>query len=115
MRPCNSSYDAATAEFRSENLGERTYALISNHNGPCSVVAPFASLDEAIAAARNMDTDAATTDLDDEIEYDSHNDCDDTDIIGAAQNSGWVIVASAQAGEYWTVMTERGDGGRADA
>lgn len=107
MRPMNSSYDRSTSGWQSDDLGARTYALISNHNGPCSIVGDHPSLDAAIEAARNMDTDSAPTDLEDELDYDGSQDCDDSGLIAAAIEAGWEVVASAPAGEYWTVMVLR--------
>lgn len=106
MRPIDSSYDTNTAERRDSDPGETTYALISDHNGPCSMTGTYASLADAIEAARTMDTDSAPTDLEDEIGHDASDDCDDSGLIEAAQAAGWRIVASAPAGEYWTVMVE---------
>lgn len=106
MRPIDSAYDRDTAEQRSDDPGAREYALVSDHNGPCSIVADYGSLSDAIEAARAMDTDAAPTDLEDEIDYDSWGDCDDSGLIAAAQEAGWRVVASAPAGEYWTVLTQ---------
>lgn len=85
-----------------------TYALIADHNGPCSLVRAYASLDEAIEAARTMDTDAAPTDLEDVIDYDATGDRDDAGLIAAAEAVGWRVVAAAPVGEYWTVMIEGG-------
>lgn len=104
MRPIDSSYDRATAEQRSADPGPGIYALVSDHNGPCSLVGSYDSLESAIEAAREMDTDAAPTDLEDEIDYDGCRDCDSRGLIVAAEHEGWRIVASAPAGEYWTVM-----------
>lgn len=104
MRQIDSAYDRNTAEFRATETGAREYALISDHNGPCSIVSEFADLASAIEAARNMDTDAAPTDLEDEIDYDGSRDSDDSGLITAAKAEGWIVVASAPAGEYWTIM-----------
>lgn len=105
MRPINSTYDTATAESRSSDPGAARYALVSDHNGPCSVVAEYTSLAEAIEAARHLDTDAAPTELEDELGV----CCDDTqtgarDLIAAAESAGWRHVASAPAGEHWDVL-----------
>ena len=103
MRPIDSSYDARTSETRSADPGAATYALISDHGGPCSIVGDYASLAAAIEAARTMDTDAAPTDLEDEID-----ECADGQtvawLVERAEAQGWRVVASAAAGEYWTVM-----------
>lgn len=106
MRPMDSAYDRSTSEQRSADPGSVRYGLISNHNGPCSVVGEYASLAEAIEAARAMKTDDAPTELEDEIEYDGTSDRNDAGLIAAAQGAGWHVVASAPAGEYWTVMVE---------
>lgn len=106
MRPINSAYDRYTAEFRSNDNGAGIYALISVHNGPCSLVGEFADLDEAIGAARNMDTDSAPAEFEGEIGYDGSGDCDDSGLIAAAKAAGWSVAASAPAGEYWTVMVK---------
>ena len=106
MRPIDSAYDRNTAEQRGGDPGAGRYGLVSDHNGPCSLVGDYASLDDAIEAARRMDTDSAPTELEDEIDYDASEDCDDSGLIRAAEAAGWRIVASAPAGEYWTVMVE---------
>lgn len=85
-------------------MTQTQYALISDHNGPCSIVAPFGDLAAAIEAARTMDTDAAPTDLEDAIGYDATHDRDDSGLIAAAESAGWRVVAGAPAGEYWTVL-----------
>lgn len=107
MRPIDSVYDRNTAEQRSADPGATRYGLVSDHNGPCSLVGQFASLAAAIGAAREMDTDAAPTDLEDEIDYDGGNDRDDRGLIAAAEAAGWRVVARAPAGEYWTVLVEQ--------
>jgi len=109
MRQIDSSYDARTAEFRADDCGRRVYAIINNHNGPCSIVRDYASLDEAIEAARYMDTSDAPTDLEHEVDYDASGDADDAGLIAAAEAAGWRVVASAPAGEYWTVMVQDDD------
>jgi len=104
MRPIDSSYDTACAGFQSSDLGRREYALVSDHNGPCSEVGEYASIEAAIEAARTMDTDAAPSEMGDVLDYDGRDDRDDSGLIGAAQAQGWRIVAFAPAGEYWTVL-----------
>ena len=107
MRPIDSAYDRNTAEQRSSDPGAARYGLVSDHNGPCSLVGEYASLDDAIHAARGMDTDSAPTDLEDEIDYDGSNDSADAGLIGAAEGAGWKVVARAPAGEYWTVLVQQ--------
>lgn len=104
MRSCDSSYDRMTAETRSADPGEARYALISDAGGPCSIVGDYASLADAIEAARAMDTDAAPTDLEDETGV-----CCETvsALIESAEAQGWRVVAQAPAGEYWTVLVEQ--------
>jgi hypothetical protein len=108
MRPFDSAYDRNTAEQRGADPGAARYGLIRLHNGPCSLVEDFDCLDAAIEAARTMDTDAAPTELEDEIDYDGTNDRDDRGLIAAAQAAGWKVVATAPAGEYWAVLAEAG-------
>ena len=107
MRPSDSAYDRACSEFRWEDPGAGEFAIISDHNGPCSLVADFASLDAAIEAARTMDTSEAPTDLEDEIGYDGSGDADADGLIEAAEEDGWSVIAWAGAGEYWTVLANR--------
>ena len=107
MRPIDSAYDLNTAEQRSADPGKARYGLVSNHNGPCSEIGEYDSLADAIEAARGMDTDNAPTELEDDLYYDGGNDCDDAGLIAAAESQGWRIVASAPAGEYWTVLVQR--------
>lgn len=107
MRPIDSAYDRNTAEQRSDDPGAARYGLISNHNGPCSLVGDFPSLEAAITAAREMDTDAAPTELEDEIDYDGSEDRDEDGLVAAAEGAGWKVVARAPAGEYWTVLVEQ--------
>lgn len=104
MRSIDSAYDRNTSGSLSADHGRREYALVSDHNGPCSVVGEYGSLAAAIDAARAMDTDAAPTDLEDTIGYDGTCDTDVTGLIEAAEGAGWRIVATAPAGEYWTVL-----------
>jgi hypothetical protein len=107
MRPIDSAYDRNTAEQRSADPGAARYGLVSDHNGPCSLVGDFATLDAAIEAARAMDTDMTPTELEDEIEYDGGEDRDDSGLIAAAEKAGWKVVARAPAGEFWTVLVEQ--------
>lgn len=58
-------------------------------------------------AAREMDTDAAPTELEDEIDYDGSEDRDEDGLVAAAEGAGWEVVARAPAGEYWTVLVEQ--------
>lgn len=88
-------------------LKSTEYALISNHNGPCSLCRKYDSLDAAIEAARTMDTDAAPTELEDRLDYDATSDSDDIGLIETAEAAEWRIVARAPVGEYWTVMQQR--------
>lgn len=104
MRPIDSAYDRATAGFQGADPGAGEYALVRNHNGPCSLLSDYASLEDAIDAARNMDTDSAPTELEYAIGYDGSDDRDDAGLIEAAIEAGYVIVASAPAGESWTVL-----------
>lgn len=105
MRPIDSSYDRNTAEHRSADPGAARYALISDHNGPCSTVGLYDSLADAIEAARVLDTDEAPTDLEDEIDVDASNKSVAW-LVEQAEAQGWREVASAPAGEYWTVLVE---------
>lgn len=106
MRPIDSAYDRNTSETRSSDPGRTEYALISDHNGPCSLLGEYDNLGDAIEAAREMDTDSAPTEFEDEIGYDGGSDHDDSGLIAAAEQAGWEVVASAPAGEHWTVMVE---------
>jgi len=103
MRPHDSAYDRMTAEYRTADPGAGRYALVQDHNGSCSVVGDYDSLEAAIAAAREMDTDEAPTDLEDELGVVLD---DAVALIDAAQDAGWRVVATAPAGEYWTVLVE---------
>lgn len=106
MRPIDSSYDRMTVEIRADVAdGARTYALIVDHDGPCSEVGEYDTLAEAIEAARAMDTDSAPTELEDAIGYDATGDRDAAGLITAAEAAGWVVVAVAPAGECWTVLS----------
>lgn len=104
MRPFDSAYDRDCAETRDTDPGRCRYALVSDHNGPCSIVAEFGSLAEAVDAARTMDTDSAPTELSDWLDYDDRDDTDDAGLLDAADTAGWRVVATAPAGEYWTVL-----------
>ena len=106
MRPITSAYDRNTAEHRAADPGAARYGLVSNHAGPCTLVGDYESLQAAIDAARAMDTDAAPTELEDEIDYCADGDRDESGLIAAAQSAGWRVVASAPAGEWWTVLVE---------
>jgi hypothetical protein len=104
MRPTDSAYDRSTTESRATDPGAGRYALISDANGPCSLVGDYASLDDAIDAARAiMDTDAAPTDLEDEIGVDASEQTAAW-LVAQAEAQGWQRVADAPAGEYWTVL-----------
>lgn len=105
-RQPDSAYDRMTAETRESDPGCATYALISDHHGPCSIVADYDSLDAAIEAARTMGTDSAPTELSDLLDYDDSDDRDDSGLISEALMGDWSVVASAPAGEYWSVMVE---------
>lgn len=108
MRPIDSAYDRMTAETRSADPGARRYALMSDHSGPCTLTGEYSSLEDAIEAARTMDTDAAPTDLEDDLDVDAMGDSGDADpcawLIEQAEAHGWTVVAQAPAGEYWTVL-----------
>jgi hypothetical protein len=107
MRPIDSAYDRNTAALVTDDPGPGRYALISDHNGPCSTIGQYASLDAAIESAREMDTDAAPTDLEDDLGVCAMDMADPvSDLIAAAEAQGWRVVASAPAGEYWTVCIE---------
>lgn len=106
MRPINSSYDTATAEFQAADTGPAMYAAVQDCNGPVSVTNQCESLSEAIDLARSMDAFAAPTELEDDIGYDGSQDGDDSRLIAAAERAGWRIVATSSADEHWTVMVE---------
>lgn len=104
MRPHDSAYDRNTAELRAADPGEARYGLVTDHNGPCSQVGDYATLAAAIEAGRQMDTDSAPTELENALGYRGDDDRDDRGLIAAAEEAGWRVVASAPAGEYWTVL-----------
>jgi len=107
MRPMDSSYDRNTSEIRDADPGRGTYALISDHNGPCSLVGEYASLAEAIDAARAMDTDKAPTALEDELGVCADGESEPVEwLVEQAEARGWRHVAAAPAGEYWTVLVQ---------
>ena len=106
-RPCDSSYDRMTSGWRGVDPGAATYALVSDHNGPCSTVGEYDNLADAIEAAVAMDTDDAPTELEDLLDLDFEHDTDG--LVAAAQGHGWTMIARASAGEHWVVLVE-GDG-----
>ena len=107
MRPIDSAYDRNTAEQRSDDPGAARYGLVSNHNGPCSLVGDFPSLEAAITGrARNghrCSTDRGWR----------------TRSTTTAARTGTKTASSpplkaragrwspAPAGEYWTVLVEQ--------
>ena len=105
MRTCDSSYDTRTSGVRCADPGEGKYALVSEHAGPCSLVGEYASLAAAIEAAASMDTDLGPTELEDELGIEAESDAE---LIEAAEAAGWRVVASAGAGECWTVLAAPG-------
>jgi hypothetical protein len=104
MRNPDSAYDAATSETRCGDSGSAYYALVSDHNGFCLVTGDYDSLDDAIEAAREMDTDSAPCELEDELGVDCSGDSHARGLIAKAESKGWRVVATAPAGEYWTVL-----------
>lgn len=104
MRPCDSAYDRDCAEWRVADPGEREYALVTEHNGPCSLIGTYACLADAIEAARTLDTDDAPTELSDALAYEGDRT---RELLELAEEHGWMRVARAPAGEEWIVLAEQ--------
>jgi len=103
MRPIDSAYDRNTAAHYIADPGAAEYSLIQDAGGPCSLIGDYDSLEAAVAAARDMDTDAAPTDLEDALDVDASAQ-GTAWLITQAEARGWRVVAAAPAGEYWTVL-----------
>lgn len=104
MRPIDSCYDRNTAGTRDVDPGDAMYALVRDVWGPCSRIVHCVSLEEAIEEARAVDLDDPFFDLEDELDLCfEHNTAGS---IEAAEKRGWRVVATAPAGEDWTVLVE---------
>ena len=66
------------------------YGIIIDHPyGPLSIIGEYASIEDALDAARNRDQDETPTDLDDEVGYCPDGDPTYETLAEAIENAGW--------------------------